>query len=211
MYLPRHFEETRTPVLHELIRTHPFGTLVTMSAGGMVANPLPFELDPAPQPNGTLLAHVARANPVWKDVQADSEVLVIFQGPQTYVSPAWYPGKQEGGKVVPTWNYAVVQARGRLRAIEDRAWLHAFVTRLTNRHEAGRPDPWKVSDAPADYVQKMLEAIVGIEIPVSSLAGKWKVSQNRSREDRDGVFAGLDARGTDAAREMAVLVRKAMP
>lgn len=207
MYLPKHFEETRVDVLHGLIRAHPLGALVTTGVSGLEANHVPFEIDPDPAPFGTLRGHVARANPVWRDGVGDA--LVIFQGPELYVSPSWYPSKQEGGKVVPTWNYAVVHAHGALRAIDDAAWLRAFVTRLTDRHEGRRAAPWKVTDAPADYVDKMLTAIVGIELPIARLAGKWKVSQNRPAADRAGVIAGLEADGDDAARAMAAAVRGA--
>jgi transcriptional regulator len=205
MYLPKHFEETRIEVLHGLIRAHPLGALVTRSGNGLEANHVPFEVDPDPAPFGTLRAHVARANPVWREGAGDA--LVIFQGPDIYVSPSWYPSKQEGGKVVPTWNYAVVHAYGTLRAIDDAAWLRAFVEKLTDRHEAARPDRWRVTDAPADYVDKMVTAIVGIELPIARLVGKWKVSQNRPAADRAGVVAGLEAEGGDVARAMAAAVR----
>jgi transcriptional regulator len=207
MYLPKHFEENRVDVLHGLIRAHPLGALVTTGANGLEANHVPFEIDPDPAPFGTLRGHVARANPVWRDDAGDA--LVIFQGPELYVSPSWYPSKREGGKVVPTWNYAVVHAYGTLRAIDDAAWLRAFVERLTDRHEAARPDRWRITDAPADYVDQMVRAIVGIELPIARLVGKWKVSQNRPTRDRAGVVAGLEAQGTDVAGAMAALVRAA--
>ena len=201
MYLPAHFEEKRPEVLHELLRTHPLGLLVTLNAAGeLQANSVPFVLDadPAGGP-GILRAHVARANPLWREAPAQTESLVIFQGPQAYISPSFYPSKAEHGKVVPTWNYVMVQARGRLRAIEDATWLHAFVTRLTDRHESKRARPWAVSDAPADYIQTMLGAIVGIEIVLSALTGKWKVSENRSAADRAGVVQGLRKDGVAQA------------
>ncbi|MES1161542.1 MAG: FMN-binding negative transcriptional regulator [Rhizobacter sp.] len=201
MYLPKHFEETRPEALHELIRTHPLGLLVTMTDAGLRANSVPFILDadPAGGP-GVLRAHVARANPLWREARGDVEALVVFQGPQAYISPGWYPSKAEHGKVVPTWNYVTVQTRGTLRAIDDAQWLRAFVTRLTATHEAAQTRPWAVTDAPADYIETMLRAIVGIEIPLTALAGKWKVSQNRPAADRAGVAAGLNAAGfTDAA------------
>ena len=206
MYVPKHFEETHVPVLHDLIRAHPLGALVTLTGGGLDANHVPFEIDPAPAPFGTLRAHVARANPVWRESR-DAQVLVIFQGPSTYVSPAWYPTKQETGKVVPTWNYAVVHAHGPLRVIDDRAWLRAFVETLTNRHEASRPEPWAVSDAPADYVDGMVAGIVGLEVPIARLVGKWKVSQNRPAQDRTGVVEGLRREGGEDAAAMAEIVR----
>ena len=141
MYLPKHFEETRVEVLHELIHAHPLGALVTLMPGGLDANHIPFEVDPDPAPFGTLRGHVARANPVWRDASDDVEALVIFQGPGTYISPAWYATKKETAKVVPTWNYVVVHAHGPLRVIDDREWLRAFVEKLTNRHESGRREP----------------------------------------------------------------------
>jgi transcriptional regulator len=202
MYLPAHFEEKRTEVLHGLVRSHPLGLMVTHGTGGLQADSIPFLIDPEPGPFGTLRAHVARANPVWRDA-GGSDALVVFQGPQAYVSPGWYPTKAEHGKVVPTWNYVMLQARGRLRAVEDAAWLHALVTRLTDTHEASQARPWAVTDAPADFIERMLGAIVGIEIELVSLAGKWKVSQNRSAADRAGTVAGLAAQPGDNPQHMA--------
>ncbi len=211
MYSPAHFAEHRPEVLHRLIREQPFGLLVTqsVSSGMLVADGVPFILDddPAGGP-GVLRTHVARANPLWREARTDLDSLVVFQGAQAYVSPAWYPGKAEHGKVVPTWNYVMVQACGRLRAIDDAAWLHAFVSRLTDRHEATREVPWAVSDAPAPYIEQMTKAIVGIEIVLSSIEGKWKVTQNRSAADREGVARGLVAeRGADdvASAERAAM------
>ena len=210
MYLPAHFKETRSDVLHTLIRGHPLGTLVTLNAAGeLQANPIPFLIDPGPQAHGTLRSHVARANPLWRETRTEVDALVVFQGAQSYVSPGWYPSKAEHGKVVPTWNYIVVQARGRLRAVEDAEWLHALVSRLTERHEAPRAQPWGVGDAPPDYIATMLRAIVGVEIEITDLVGKWKVSQNRSAADRAGVAAGLAALSGDAqAAAMAVAVAR---
>ena len=206
MYMPAHFEETRPEVLRRLIHDHPLAALVTLGSDGLNANHIPMELDADPAPLGTLRGHVARANPVWRDFSPGVDALAIFQGPQAYVSPAWYQTKQETGKVVPTYNYAVVHAGGPMRIIEDRAWLGAFVERLTNRHEAGRPQPWKVTDAPADFIEHMLGAIIGIEIPLTKLAGKWKVSQNRPATDLDDVVRGLKESGAPA---MADLVKEA--
>jgi transcriptional regulator len=201
MYLPTHFEETRPDVLHALIRSQPLGLLITLNDTGLQANPVPFVLDadPAGGP-GILRAHVARANPLWHDSRGDVEALVVFQGPQAYVSPGWYPSKGEHGKVVPTWNYVTVQARGTLRAIDDAAWVRASVARMTTQHEAAQAKPWAVADAPPDYIDTLTRAIVGIEIRLSALTGKWKVSQNRSGADRAGVARGLRAAGLgDAA------------
>ncbi|MEO8311473.1 MAG: FMN-binding negative transcriptional regulator [Caldimonas sp.] len=201
MYLPRHFAESRPQVLRDFIARHPLGLLVTQNRdGGLDANSVPFFLDEGDDGSpGVLRAHVARANPLWTSARDDVDALVVFQGPQGYVSPAWYPSKAEHGKVVPTWNYLMAQARGRLRAIDDKAWLRAFVTRLTDHHEGRRPAPWAVTDAPADFVDATLGAIVGIEIALTSLVGKWKVSQNRSAADRAGVVDGLLREHDDTA------------
>ena len=204
MYLPSHFEETRLDVLHGFVQSHPFGLLVTPGADGAVANSIPFLLDPdGTHGFGTLRGHVARANPVWRETPAGSATLVVFEGPHGYVSPAWYPSKAEHGKVVPTWNYVMVQARGPLKVIDDAAWLRSFVTRLTERHETPRAAPWAVSDAPDDYIDTMLRAIVGIEIELTALGGKWKTSQNRPAADRAGVVRALEALGDDNARALA--------
>jgi len=207
MYVPRHFAETRVEVLHDLIRRHPLGTLVVAAPEGLEASHVPFEIGPEPAPFGTLRCHVARANPIWQHVAADRPVLVVFQGEEGYVSPSWYVGKQENGKVVPTWNYAAVHASGIARSVQDAAWLRRMVEDLTNRHEQGRADPWHVSDAPADYVEKMLGAIVGLEIPVTRLLGKWKFSQNRSVSDRQGVIAGLERDGAPAQVDVAAVIK----
>lgn len=207
MYLPSHFAEQRTEVLQQLICAHPFGMLVTLEPDGLNANHIPFELDAGVGPFGTLRAHVARANPVWRDCSAQTEALAVFQGAQSYISPSWYAAKQDGGKVVPTYNYIVVHAHGPMRIVEDTAWLRGLVERLTTRYEAGRAEPWKVDDAPADYIDQMLSAIVGIEIPITKLAGKWKLGQNRSAADREGMALGLresgDADALALARAMA--------
>lgn len=208
MYVPGHFAESRIDVLHGLVRAHPLGALVVHTLHGLDANHIPFEIDPEPAPFGTLRGHVARANPVWRDFSPEVGALVIFEGPHAYISPAWYASKQEHGKVVPTWNYAVVHAHGPLRVIDDPVWLRNFVEQLTNRHEAPRRDPWKVTDAPADFIDSTVGAIVGIEIPISRFTGKWKVSQNRSEKDRAGVAAGLTQQPNDAAAAMAQLVRQ---
>jgi transcriptional regulator len=150
---------------------------------------------------------VARANPIWQQIAPDRPVLVVFQGEQGYVSPSWYAAKQENGKVVPTWNYAAVHAYGIAQAVQDAAWLRRMVEDLTNHHEQGRVDPWHVSDAPVDYVEKLLGAIVGVEIPVTRMLGKWKFSQNRSTADRQGVIAGLERDGTPAQADVAEVVK----
>src|SRR5581483_11539556 len=165
MYVPAHFSESRVEVLHALIRERPLGILVTFGAEGLSANHLPFEIAPEPHPFGLLRCHVARANPVWRDFSADHEALVIFTGPSTYVSPSWYPSKNESGEVVPTYNYLAAHAYGAMKVVHDAAWLRGLVTRLTERFETGREAPWRVSDAPAAFIEKQLGAIVGIEIP----------------------------------------------
>ncbi|MBX3651200.1 MAG: FMN-binding negative transcriptional regulator [Burkholderiales bacterium] len=205
MYEVAAFRETRIEVMHALICAHPLAMLATLSGGILDANHLPLLVDPDPAPNGTLRGHVARANPLWRQ-PPEGEVLAVFRGPQAYVTPSWYPSKREHGKVVPTWNYAVVHARGPLVIRDDRDWLHALVSRLTRSQEAGRPQPWGVGDAPEEYIDRMLKAIVGIEIPVTSIEGKWKVSQNRTQADRDGVAAGLRVRDDAEALLMARLV-----
>jgi transcriptional regulator len=197
MYLPAHFEETRPAELQALLRLHPLGLLITQDAqGATVADAIPFLLDAGRGPFGTLVGHVARANPLWQapaDGRPRAPVLVVFQGPNGYISPNGYPGKAEHGKVVPTWNYAVVQARGPLQVLDDAAAAHALVTRLTDHHEAGQRRPWAVADAPDDYIAAMLRAIVCIEIPLTALVGKFKLSQNRSAADQAGLAAALQA------------------
>lgn len=188
MYSPTHFDETRPEMLRGLISLHPLGTVVVNSAGGLFAGHIPFELGPATPdaPFGVLRAHVARANPLWRHA---GEALVVFQGPSAYVSPSLYEEKPVSGKVVPTWNYAAVHAHGELRAVEDAAWLLALLERLTDRHEASRAAPWSVHDAPREWLGKIMQAIVGIEIPVSRMQGTWKMSQNRTQKDQTMVAA----------------------
>ncbi len=195
MYLPQHFRERRIEVLHEFIGRHPLGMLVTSANGAPVVDHVPMLLVRDQGANGMLQGHVARANPLWRTTTDGAEVLVVFHGADAYVSPSSYPSKQEDGKVVPTWNYAVVHARGRIRFFEDEARLHALVSKLTDHFEGPRPEPWSVADAPEDYVRAMLRAIVGFEIEITDLVGKFKASQNRSAEDRAGVRGGLGAAG----------------
>lgn len=204
MYAPRHYEETRLDALHELIGAHPLGAVVVNAAGALDADHIPFEIaaPSADAPFGTLRAHVARANPLW--TRDGAQALVLFQGPQAYVSPAFYDEKAVSGKVVPTWNYAVVHAHGRLRAIEDPAWLLALLERLTARHEARRAQPWAVADAPRDYIDRMLAAIVGIEIVIERIEGKWKASQNRPQGERERIAAGVGE--LENGRAMAALM-----
>lgn len=205
MYQPAHHREDRLEVQHALLRSHPLGLLVTAGPGGLMANPIPFLVDPDRSPLGTLRAHCARANPQWRELDKIDECLVVFQGPQAYVSPSWYATKALTGKVVPTWNYVTVQVRGRPRLVDDADWLRRQIGDLTLSQEAGRPAPWAVEDAPADYLGTMIRGIVGIEIPIARIEGKWKVSQNRLAEDRAGVVAGLHA-AEAVATPMADLV-----
>jgi transcriptional regulator len=211
MYLPKHFEEPRVDVMHTLIRERPLATLVALTARGLEANHVPLLHEAEPGPFGTLRGHVARGNPLWKDANAGVDVLAVFSGPEAYITPSWYPGKKVDGKVVPTWNYAVAHARGPLRVHDDPVWLRAHLEKLVEANEAAFPLPWKVSDAPDDFIEKMLTAIVGIEIPVRTLTGKWKMSQNRSGADRESVAQGLRERGSQEAGFVADLVEAKQP
>ena len=209
MYTSAHFDESRPETLQQLVREHPLGLLITQSAQGLDANPIPFLLDVEDDGATVLRAHVARANPGWREALADAQTLVVFQGPQAYITPNWYPSKAENGKAVPTWNYITVQARGRLVVHDDAAWVRGLVTRLTQRHEATQANPWAITDAPAEYIDAMLRAIVGIEIPLSSLKGKWKMSQNQPAANRDGVARGLREQGQPQAVAVADWVVRA--
>jgi transcriptional regulator len=191
MYQPPHFREDRLEIQHGLIRSQPLAALVSTGEGGLIANHIPMVLDADASEFGTLRCHLARANPQWRDFAAGGEALVIFQGPQAYVTPSWYETKRETHKVVPTWNYAVVHAWGTPRVIEDAAWLADQIAALTHAHEAPRPEPWAVSDAPEAFVAAQIRGIVGVEIPIRRIEGKWKVSQNRPAADRTGVALGI--------------------
>ena len=206
-YLPKHFEVTDRATLFALVRAQPLATWVVSQSGELLVNHIPFWLDEARGEHGTLIGHVARANPVWQALGGPS--VAVFQGADAYVSPNWYPSKQAHGKAVPTWNYATVHAHGVARVVDDRDALLAILNRLTNTHEASQPHPWQVADAPADYLDSMLKAIVGIEMPVERWIGKWKVSQNRDAADRAGVAQALAAQPGEAAQAMAALVTQA--
>ena len=206
MYLPAHFNETRPEVMHALMRRHPLCTLVTQCDSGLVANHVPVQTLHAPKPLGCIRGHIARANPLWRDYRAETQALAIFQGPQVYISPSFYPSKANNGEVVPTWNYAVVHASGALRFIQDAGWLRDFVAGLTATHEARRSMPWKIDDAPAPYIDKMLSLIVGFEFSIATLSGKWKVSQNRSQADQQGVIRNLQNADDADSREMAAML-----
>ncbi len=198
MYVPAHFTEYRIAVLHELIHASTLATLVSMTADGMIASHVPLMLDPDPAPYGTLIGHLAKANPHATAANARVQTLVIFHGPDGYITPSYYAAKQEHGKVVPTWNYAAIHAYGALEAFDNPARLLEVVTRLTRRHEKTRTKPWAVSDAPEDFVQNMLRGIVGIALPIMRLEGKVKMSQNRPAADVAGVIDGLRQDGQDA-------------
>jgi transcriptional regulator len=207
MYAPKHFDETRLDVLHSLIRQQPLATLVTLSADGLVANHIPLYLRVDGSPFGTLVGHVARGNPLWKDTDTSVPVLAIFHGPEAYISPSWYATKQEHGKVVPTWNYAVVHAKGTLHIRDNADWIRAQLLDLTGQQEAAFAKPWAVDDAPREYTDKMLSALVGIELPVSALTGKWKVSQNQPANNQASVQQVLLQAGNDQAVDMAALIK----
>jgi len=207
MYVPNHFKEDRVPELHAAIRAIRIGTLITLGADGMEASHIPMLIDPEPASYGTLRGHIARGNGQWKRATAGAEALVTFLGPNAYITPNWFPSKRETGKVVPTWNYIAIHASGPLRFFEDKAPLLDIVTRLTQTHEGKRagknPGPWAVTDAPADYIETMLKAIVGFELPIAKLEGKWKLSQNKSAADIAGVRDGLAAEKDEDAAALA--------
>jgi transcriptional regulator len=208
MYLPAHFAETRLDELHRIVRAHPLGMLVTHSARGLDADHIPFELDATRGEFGTLTAHVARANPLWTQIPDGTPVMVVFRGVQGYVSPNWYPSKHETHQQVPTWNYEVVHAHGVLRIVEDEKFLRGVLGRLTRKHESTEPKPWKMADAPREYMERMLTMIGGIEVEVLRFEGKRKLSQNREARDVDGVVQALQARGDE---DLSAAVTAARP
>jgi len=204
MYVPTLFREERLEALHDLIRRHPLGLLISQGSAGLLANLLPFVLKSGDSERGVLQVHMARANPQWRELD-EQKVLVVFRGPDAYVSPSLYATKKQTGKVVPTWNYAMVQARGTARLRDHGDWLTPQLNALTTSREAGRPRPWSVADAPPDYIETQKKAIVGIEIEIAELEGKWKVSQNQPEANRRTVVEALSA--DESTREMAELVR----
>lgn len=205
MYEPTHFVEDNLETIHALIRARTLGLLISADADDLQANAIPFILKADAGPKGVLKAHVARANPQWQHLKDGARALVVFQGPDAYVTPSWYAAKKEHGKVVPTWNYAMVQVRGPVTIHEEPEWLLPQITALTKAHESARAEPWAVSDAPERYVAMQMRAIVGIEIAIEDIRGKWKVSQNRSAGDQAGVAEGMEAEGV---ADMAALVRR---
>jgi transcriptional regulator len=221
MYMPAHFEENRPEVLHRLIAEQPFGALITNGPNGLDANHLPFEAEvvsaagdaarDSPQSRFILRAHVARANPVWQEAAANPDALVIFQGPAAYISPTWYPSKHDTHRQVPTYNYMVVHAHGRIVVRDDEPFVRGLVARLTRKMEAGETVPWKMGDAPADYIKQMLGAIVGIEIEATRLVGKWKLGQNKAAADRRGAAQALLERSTDEQQAVGQAMMDAPP
>jgi transcriptional regulator len=208
MYVPPQFAQTDPQALHRIMREHPLGTLVRTEHGVLDADHIPFELDPAAGPMGVLKAHVARANPLWQRCPTGTPVMVIFRGAQAYISPNWYPSKHETHRQVPTWNYEVVHAHGTLSIHDDERYVRALVARLTREHDAAEPRPWKMGEAPADYLQMMLGNIVGIEVTITSLVGKSKLSQNRELRDRRNAAETLATRGRD---DLAQAMRATLP
>lgn len=192
--------------MHELIRASPLATLVTLSSNGLNANHIPFHLVESPAPFGALQGHVARVNPILIDFESNTEALAVFNGPDTYITPSWYTTKKETGKVVPTWNYAVVHAYGYIRVVNDTSWLRAQIEALTNHNEASFSEPWAVSDAPSEFTEKLFVNIVGFEMVITRLIGNWKVSQNQPQRNQDSVIEGLKASGQQESSAMAVLV-----
>lgn len=199
MYQPQHFREDDLGTQHAFIRARPLGLLVSAGADGLAANLIPFTLYPAEGEFGTLRCHVSRANQQWRDLQQADECMVAFLGPQAYITPTWYTTKRETSKVVPTWNYATVHAWGRPVVTDDPTWLRRQLDDLTDVNEGRRPEPWRVDDAPADFLASQIKGIVGIELAITRIEGKWKMSQNRPEADRVGVAAGLSAQGGEAA------------
>lgn len=206
MYIPRFNQETRPDIIHPLIESHPLATLVTMSTSGLIATHLPMVIHRGEGPSGTLRGHISRANPQWRELNPAVEALAIFTGPEHYITPSWYPEKSEDGKVVPTWNYAVVHAYGHITLVEDPAWLLTHLKSLVTQHESSFEHPWKVTDAPEDYIASQMRGIIGIELPIRRLEGKWKVSQNRSEGDRQAVAHGLADLNTPESLAMKALV-----
>jgi len=207
MYVPSHYKEDDIGKLQQYIRDYGFGLLVVADADGIEANHVPFKLVAEQEGSlGQLHCHLARNNPVWKRIQDGARVLVVFQGPDAYISPSWYATKAETGRVVPTWNYLAVHAEGNARIVEESAWLKHHLRQLTDQHESGMSTPWSVDDAPAEYTDRLVTAIVGVEIRIETLTGKLKASQNQPEKNRAGVKAGLEAGDGTQGREMARLI-----
>ncbi|MEI9981598.1 MAG: FMN-binding negative transcriptional regulator [Edaphobacter sp.] len=207
MYIPNANKEDRVPILHQFMQDQPFASLITLGASGLFASHIPMVLEQNGS-MGQLKCHISRANTQWRDLIPTVQALAIFAGPQHYITPTWYPEKQETAKVVPTWNYVVVHAYGHLKVIQDQEWLRSHLASLTNQHEAGFPVPWKIEDAPSDYIASQIKGIIGLEMAIERLEGKWKVSQNRSECDRAGVAEGLAELNTTESLRMKDLVER---
>ena len=210
MYLPKHFEERDPERLRRFIERYPLGSLVTATASGLEANHIPFLFADTGSAAGTLHGHIARANPLWREVVRDAAVLLIFQGPDSFISPSWYPSKRESARVVPTWNYAVVHVHGVLRYVDDPAWVRSHVEALTREHEGKRDAPWAVTDAPGDFIEKMVAAVVGIQVSITRMVGKWKVGQNRSISDRVAVVEALEREAVPSGTRLAALMKETL-
>ncbi len=208
MYCPNHFRQPDTAAIHELIRACPLATLITVTADGLNADHIPLMLESPANGTAVLRGHVARANPMWKKLNSDFEALAVFHGPEAYISPNWYPTKQEHGKAVPTWNYVTAHVRGPLQLFESPEWLREQVSALTLKQESPFADPWAVTDAPTEYIDQMLRAIVGIELTIRSIEGKWKTSQNQPETNQRGAVQGLRDLGTADAAAMAALIER---
>lgn len=210
MYIPKAHQFPQPQDIQRLMAAHPLGAWVCATDSGLQAHHLPFFLDPNRGPYGTLMGHVSRANPVWQLLNEGTPSVVMFQGPQAYITPGWYPGKTAHGRVVPTWNYGAVHAHGTARVVTERAWLLQMLEHLTNAQEAGRPEPWRVTDAPDDYINAMLQGIVGIEIPIARIEARLKASQDEDLQDRLGTVHGLQGQGGDGPQAMALWVEQAI-
>lgn len=211
MYLPEQFAECQPSELQRILRDHPLGILITHTHRGLDANHIPFELDDRRGPAGTLVAHIARANPLCCQVENGMQVLAIFRGAQGYISPTWYPSKQETHRHVPTWNYEVVHAHGTIRTVDDENFVRGVVARLTRRHETTQPHPWKIRDAPREYIDQQLKQIVGVEVEITRMEGKRKLSQNRERRDFEGVVRALEQQGNEALAAAMMKCQRSSP
>jgi len=209
MYIPEHFEVTNVDVMHNLIRDYPLATIVTLATEEINANHIPLHLLDSPKPYGTLQGHVSRSNPLLEDITKDIETLAIFHGPNSYITPSWYQTKKESGKVVPTWNYVVVHAYGKLSIIDNPDWLRTQLERLTDQNELSFSEPWAVADAPLEFTERLFSSIVGIEMKITKLIGKWKVSQNQPHQNRESITAGLNTSNHLGSSQMAELVKEA--
>ncbi|WP_086929513.1 FMN-binding negative transcriptional regulator [Agarilytica rhodophyticola] len=208
MHIPKKFRQQDMDLLKGVIREYPFATLITHSEHGLNANHIPMLLSETSGGKDALHGHIARANPLWQEVPDQAEALVVFNGPHCYISPNHYPTKHETGKAVPTWNYIAVHVKGVISFVKEREWIHSMIDSLSREHERSEKQPWSVSDAPLDYIQKMLPAVVGIEISITSISGQWKLSQNQPEQNQTGVIKGLSAKESEQFQSMARLIQK---